>query len=107
MHVCPVKYSGRSQPLSLCCSKSWLFVCLLSTLISAESTLKKDHDENENKDTVLVRVSIAVNRHRDHDTSYKETHLIRATYSLRRLVHYHHGGKHGSVQAAEGDCVPY
>ena len=48
---------------------------------------------------VLVRVSIAVNRHHDQGNSYKEQHLIGAAYTFRGSVHYHHGRKHGSVQA--------
>ena len=55
--------------------------------------------------------------------SYKEKHLIGLTYSMRGSVHYHHGGKYGSVQAdmmmeelkvlqldpqaAKGDCMPH
>jgi hypothetical protein len=64
---------------------------------------------------------IAVKRHHDHGNSYKNKHVI-GNYSFRVLVHYHHGGKHGSMQAdmvlekkrvphlvpkvAAGDCHP-
>jgi hypothetical protein len=53
---------------------------------------------------------------------YKNLSLWLA-YSFRGLIHYHHGGKHGSIQVdrvleeprvlhfdlqtAEGDCVPH
>ena len=53
----------------------------------------------------------------------KENIYLGLAYRFRGLVHYHHGGKHGSLQAdmvlekelrvlhldqqaAEGDCVP-
>ena len=49
---------------------------------------------------VLVRVSIAVKRHHDHGISYKGRHIIVvALLWFRDLVHYHHGGKQGSMQA--------
>ena len=52
---------------------------------------------------VLVRVSIAVKRHHDHDNCYKGKHLIEVIdYSFRRLAHYHDDGtwrlECGSVQ---------
>jgi hypothetical protein len=68
---------------------------------------------------------IAVKRHHEHgNSSYKGKHFIGAGFSFRRFTHYHHGGKHGSMQAdrvpekelkvlhldqkaAKGDCVPY
>jgi hypothetical protein len=54
----------------------------------------------------------------------KENIYLGLAYRFRALVHYHHGGKHGSLQAdmvlekelrvlhldpqgAEGDCVPH
>jgi hypothetical protein len=40
-----------------------------------------------------------VKRHHDQSNSYKEKHLIGAGIQFRGLVHYHHGGKHGSMQA--------
>ena len=49
--------------------------------------------------TDLVRSSIAVKRYHDHGNSYKEKHLIGAVLQFRGSVHYHHGGKHGSMQA--------
>ena len=42
---------------------------------------------------------IAVKGHHDQCNSYKGKHLIRLAYSFRGSVHYHHGGKHGSIQA--------
>jgi hypothetical protein len=39
-----------------------------------------------------------MNRHHDQDNSYKDISLGLA-YRFRNSVHYHHGGKHGSVQA--------
>ena len=50
---------------------------------------------------LLVRVSIAVKRQHDHVKSYKGKLLIGTAlaYRLRGLVHYHHGGEHGSMQA--------
>ena len=38
-------------------------------------------------------------KHHDHGNSYKGKHLIGAGLQFRDLVHYHHGGKHGSMQA--------
>ena len=46
---------------------------------------------------VLVRVPIAENRHHDQGISYKGQHL--QAYRFRGSVHFHHGRKHGSVQA--------
>ena len=64
---------------------------------------------------------MAVKGHHDHGNSYKGQHFIGAGLQFRGLIHYHHGGKHGSVQAnivmeelrilrldteaAEGDCA--
>jgi hypothetical protein len=48
-----------------------------------------------------LRVSIAVKRHQNHANSHKETHLIGAGLQFRGLVHYHHGGKHGSHMMLE------
>jgi hypothetical protein len=41
--------------------------------------------------------SIAAKRH--HGNSYKGKHLIGAGLQFRGLVYYHHGRKHGGVQA--------
>jgi hypothetical protein len=38
-------------------------------------------------------------RQHDHSNSYKGKHLTGAGLQLRSVVHYHHGGKHGSKQA--------
>ena len=38
----------------------------------------------------------AVKRHHDQGNSYEGEHLIGTVLSS---VHYHHGGKHGSIQA--------
>jgi hypothetical protein len=48
---------------------------------------------------VLVRVSFTVRRHHDQGNFYKGNHLIGLAYYVRGLVHYYHGGKHGSMQA--------
>ena len=50
-------------------------------------------------DIVLVRVSVAVKRHHDHDNSYKGKHFIGETYKLRGIVHYLHGEKQGGLWA--------
>ena len=42
---------------------------------------------------------IVVKRHHGHDNSYKGKYLIGADLRFRGLVHYHHGGKHSSMQA--------
>jgi hypothetical protein len=42
--------------------------------------------------------SAAGKSHHDHGNSYKRKHLIGAGLQLRGSVHYHHGGKHGSMQ---------
>jgi hypothetical protein len=49
--------------------------------------------------THLVRVSIAVKRHHDQSNSYRCKHFIGAALQFRGWVHYHHGGKYGSMQA--------
>ena len=51
------------------------------------------------KQDVSASCSISLKRHRDQDNSYKGECLIRAGLQFRGLVHYHHGRKHGSVQA--------
>jgi hypothetical protein len=45
-----------------------------------------------------LRVSIAVKRHRDQHNSSKE-HLIGTGLEVQSLVHFHDGGKLGSLQA--------
>jgi hypothetical protein len=40
-----------------------------------------------------------VKRHHDQGNSYKGQHFIGAGLQVQRFSHYHHGGKHGSVQA--------
>ena len=43
---------------------------------------------------------IAVKRPHDQGNSYKENIYLELAYSFRDLIaHYHHGGKHGSMQA--------
>ena len=49
--------------------------------------------------SVLVRVSIAVKRHHDQGNSYKDNIELGLAYSFSGSVHYHQGGRHGSVQA--------
>jgi hypothetical protein len=49
--------------------------------------------------SVCLRVSIAVKRYHGHNNSYKGKHLIGAGLPFQYLVHYHHGGNHGSMQA--------
>ena len=51
----------------------------------------------------LSHCSIAVKRHHDWRNSYKRKHLVWGlAYSLRGLVHYHHGGEPGSRQGRHG-----
>jgi hypothetical protein len=40
-----------------------------------------------------------VKRRHDHTNSYKGQHFIETGLQFRGSVHYHHGGKHGSIQA--------
>ena len=47
----------------------------------------------------LVRISVSVKRHYDHDNSYKGKHLIGVAYSFGGLLHYLQGGKQDSMQA--------
>jgi hypothetical protein len=47
---------------------------------------------------VCLGVSIAVKRH-DQGNTYKGQYLIGAGLHFRGSVYYHHGGKHGSMQA--------
>lgn len=49
--------------------------------------------------SVLVGVSPVVKRYHGHSNSYKRIHLVRAGLQFTGLVHYHHGGKHGGMQA--------
>ena len=47
---------------------------------------------------VLIRVSIAVQRHHDHSSSYKGKHLIVvACFQFRGSVYYHYDGEQGSM----------
>jgi hypothetical protein len=40
-------------------------------------------------------------KHHDHNNSYKGQHLTGAGLKVREVsVHYHHGRKHGGVQAS-------
>ena len=73
--------------------------------------------------TMVSQGFIVVKRHHDHSKFYKGKH---SNYSFRGSVYYHHGRKHGNVQAdmvlekelwvlhldlqaaaAAGDCVPH
>lgn len=47
--------------------------------------------------TVLVRISVAVEKHHDNN-SYKGEHLIGDALQFRTLIHCHHGGKHSSLK---------
>ena len=38
-------------------------------------------------------------KHCDHGNSYKGKHLTGTGLQFRGLIHYHHGRKHGSMQA--------
>jgi hypothetical protein len=51
------------------------------------------------KQDTCPSVSIAVKRHHDHCSSYKEKHLIGVGLQFRNLIHCHNGRKHGSMQA--------
>jgi hypothetical protein len=46
-----------------------------------------------------LRAFISVKRYHDHNNFYKENIYLGLAYSFRGLVHYHHGRKHGTVQA--------
>jgi hypothetical protein len=48
---------------------------------------------------VLIRVSLSVKRHHNHDNSHKGKYLIEAVLQFRSLVHCHHGRKNGGTQA--------
>jgi hypothetical protein len=47
----------------------------------------------------MFRISIIVKRHCDQSNFYKGQYLIGAGLHFRGSVHYHHGLKHGSIQA--------
>lgn len=49
--------------------------------------------------SVLARGSIAVNRHHDHNNSYKGTHLIGAGSQVQRSSPLSSCRKHGGTQA--------
>lgn len=40
-----------------------------------------------------------MNRYHDHSNPYKGKHLIGASLQVQNLVYYHHGRKHGGMQA--------
>lgn len=78
----------------------------------------------EAKECLLVRIAVAGKRHHVTATLIKKNIHSGLAHRLRDLVHYHHGGWHGSFQAdvvlekelgvlhldpqlAEGDCVEY
>ena len=44
-------------------------------------------------------VSLSLKRHHGHSNSSKGKHLISAGLEFRSLVHCHHSGKHGGMQA--------
>ena len=56
---------------------------------------------------VLVRVSIAMKRHHDHDNSYKGRHLIGTSLQIQRFSPlsekeaWQHAGRHGAREGAE------
>ena len=54
--------------------------------------------QNITRNGVLVSFS-TVKRHHDHGNSCKGKHLDGSGLLFRGLVHYHHGRKHGSMQA--------
>jgi hypothetical protein len=58
--------------------------------------------------SVLVRVSVAVKRHRDHSNSYKGKHLIGTGLQVQRFSSlsswreaWWHAGRHGAGEVAE------
>lgn len=54
---------------------------------------------NLEKQSILVRVLFLWRETMAHCNSYRGKHLIGADSLFRGLVHYRHGGKHGSIQA--------
>lgn len=55
--------------------------------------------ENGLQATVLVQISTAVKRYRDHHYSYTGKHLTVGGLQFIGLTHYHRGKKHGCMQA--------
>jgi hypothetical protein len=49
--------------------------------------------------STLVGVSTVRKRHHGHSNSYKEKYLVRDGLHFIGLAHYHHGRKHGGMQA--------
>ena len=49
--------------------------------------------------SILVGVFTLMKRHHEHSNSYKGKYLVKVGLQFIGLVHYHHGGKHGSMQA--------
>lgn len=47
--------------------------------------------------TVLVRVSMAMNRQHYHSNSYKNVQIGWLTYSVKGSFHYYHERGHGSM----------
>ena len=53
----------------------------------------------EAKECLLVRIAVAGKRHHVTATLIKKNIHSGLAHRFRGLVHYHHGGKHGSLQA--------
>ena len=69
------------------CIVSLLFVAMYPTATEVSSAISLGHEE------------LCCEETRDHGNPYKRKHFIGAGLQFRGLVHYHHGGKHGSIQA--------
>jgi hypothetical protein len=47
----------------------------------------------------LSKSFITVKRHHDQGNAYKGKHFTGADLQFQNSLHYHHGGKHGNMQA--------
>lgn len=72
----------------------WQFCFLVLTV-----NLTYNHLSSLGEGAALARVSIAMERHCDHATLIKGNISLQLAFSVKGLVLYCHGGKHGSTQA--------
>jgi hypothetical protein len=71
----------------------WQFCFLVLTV-----NLTYNHLSSLGEGAALARVSIAMERHCDHATLIKGNISLQLAFSVKGLVLYCHGGKHGSMQ---------
>ena len=70
--------------------------------------MERKEKDRKSKESVLVRVSVAMKRHHDHGNSHKGKHLIGAGLQFQRFSPllswqeaWQHAGRHGAGEGAE------